>query len=80
MSVFVYAQGIKTVHAGEGGSKMVKFCPCAGTLLFCTLNGSRNLVREIWFEKSGSRNLVPEIWFQKSGSREVVDQKKKVVL
>ena len=27
----------------------------------------RNLVREIWFEKSGSRNLVREIWFENSG-------------
>ena len=28
MSVFVHAQGIKTVHAkGGGGQKMVKFCP-----------------------------------------------------
>ena len=45
----------------------------------------RNLVWEIWFEKSGSRNLVQEIWFEKSGStnsdffscsRKVVDQKK----
>ena len=26
MSVFVHAQGIKTVHAG-GGQKMAKFCP-----------------------------------------------------
>ena len=24
---FVHAQGIKTVHAGEGGQKMAKFCP-----------------------------------------------------
>ena len=37
----------------------------------------RNLVQEIWFEKSGSRNLVREIWFKKSGSRKVVDQKKR---
>ena len=27
MSVFVHAQGIKTVHAGGGGQKMAKFCP-----------------------------------------------------
>ena len=27
MSVFVHAQGIKTVHKGEGGQKMAKFCP-----------------------------------------------------
>ena len=27
MSVFVNAQGIKTVHAGGGGQKMAKFCP-----------------------------------------------------
>ena len=27
MSVFVHAQGIKTVHAGWGGQKMAKFCP-----------------------------------------------------
>ena len=27
MSVFVHAQGIKTVHAGGGGLKMAKFCP-----------------------------------------------------
>ena len=28
MSVFVHAQGIKTVHAGGGGGKkMAKFCP-----------------------------------------------------
>ena len=28
MSVFVHAQGIKTVHAGVGeGQKMAKFCP-----------------------------------------------------
>ena len=28
MSVFVHAQVIKTVHAGEGGGqKMAKFCP-----------------------------------------------------
>ena len=26
-SVFVHAQGIKTVHAGGGGPKMAKFCP-----------------------------------------------------
>ena len=34
----------------------------------------RNLVREIWVEKSGSRNLVREIWFEKSGSRKGVLQ------
>ena len=28
----------------------------------------RNLVREIWVDKSGSRNLVREIWFEKSAS------------
>ena len=27
MSVFVHAQGIKTVHARGGGQKMAKFCP-----------------------------------------------------
>ena len=28
MSVFVHAQGIKTVHAGDGGSKkMANLCP-----------------------------------------------------
>jgi hypothetical protein len=27
VSVFVHAQGIKTVHAGGGGQKMAKFCP-----------------------------------------------------
>ena len=27
MSVFVHAQGIKTVHAGGGGQKKAKFCP-----------------------------------------------------
>ena len=27
MSVFVHAQGIKTVHAGGGGQIMAKFCP-----------------------------------------------------
>ena len=30
MSIFVHAQGIKTVHAGAGGGggqKMAKFCP-----------------------------------------------------
>ena len=27
MSVFVHAQGIKTVHEGGGGQKMTKFCP-----------------------------------------------------
>ena len=27
MSVFVHAQGIKTVHEGGGDQKMVKFCP-----------------------------------------------------
>ena len=27
MSVFVHAQGIKTVHAGGGDQKMAKFCP-----------------------------------------------------
>ena len=27
MSVFVNAQGLKTVHAGGGGQKMAKFCP-----------------------------------------------------
>ena len=27
MSVFVHAQGIKTVHAGGEVSKMAKFCP-----------------------------------------------------
>ena len=28
ISVFVHAQGIKTVHAGEGGcKKMAKLCP-----------------------------------------------------
>ena len=27
MSVFVHAQGIKLVHAGEGGQKIAKFCP-----------------------------------------------------
>ena len=27
----------------------------------------RNLVWEIWFEKSGLRNLVRVIWFEKSG-------------
>ena len=28
MSVFVHAQGKKTVHAGEGGGQtMAKFCP-----------------------------------------------------
>ena len=37
----------------------------------------RNLVWEIWFEKSGSRNLVREIWFEISGSRIVVGQKKR---
>ena len=26
MSVFVHAQGIKTVHAGGGGQKRAKFC------------------------------------------------------
>ena len=31
-------------------------------------------------EKSGSRNLVAEIWLQKSSLRKVVDQKKKVVV
>ena len=45
----------------------------------------RNLVREIWFEKSDLRNLIREIWFEKSDSRnwfeksdsrKVVDQKK----
>ena len=27
MSVFVHAQGIKTVHTRGGGQKMAKFCP-----------------------------------------------------
>ena len=27
MSVFVHAQGIKTVHEWGGGQKMAKFCP-----------------------------------------------------
>jgi hypothetical protein len=27
MSVFVYAQGIKTVYAGGGGKKIAKLCP-----------------------------------------------------
>ena len=27
MSVFVHAQGIKTVHAGGRGQQMAKFCP-----------------------------------------------------
>ena len=27
MSVFVHAQGIKSVHARGGGEKMTKFCP-----------------------------------------------------
>jgi len=27
MSGFVQAQGIETVHAGEGGQKRAKFCP-----------------------------------------------------
>ena len=27
MSVFVHAQGIKTVHEGGWGQKMAKFCP-----------------------------------------------------
>ena len=29
MSVFVYAQGIKTVHAGGGGQNMAKLCSCS---------------------------------------------------
>ena len=28
MSVFVHDQGIKSVHAGRGGKKIAKFCPC----------------------------------------------------
>ena len=27
LSVFVHVQGIKTVHAGRGDQKIVKFCP-----------------------------------------------------
>ena len=27
ISVFVHAQGIKTLHAGGGGQKIAKFCP-----------------------------------------------------
>ena len=27
MSVFVHAQGMKTVHAGGGDETMAKFCP-----------------------------------------------------
>ena len=50
--------------------------------------GSRNLVQDIWFEKSGSKNLVRKIWFKKSGSansdffsgsRKVIDQKNRWV-
>ena len=29
MSVFVHAQGIKTVNAEGGGQKMAKLCPCS---------------------------------------------------
>ena len=38
--------------------------------LFCDLNFC-------CLQKSGSRNMVREIWFEKSGSRKVVDQKKR---
>ena len=33
----------------------------------------RNLVGEIWFQKSGSRNLVQENWFQTSGNSQAID-------
>jgi hypothetical protein len=59
----------------------------SATLIFAVL---RNLVREMWMEKSGSRNLVREKWLTRkkcgfipqiqpfSAWRKVVDQKKKI--
>ena len=56
----------------------------SGPSIFAVL---RNLVQEIWFEKSGSRKVVREKWLTRkkcgfilqiyffSGSRKVVDEK-----
>ena len=40
----------------------------------------RNVVREMWFEKSGSRKVVLQTWIFFSGSRIVVDQKENTCL
>ena len=39
----------------------------------------RNVVREMWFEKSGSRKVVLQTWIFFSGSRKMVDQKNRWV-
>ena len=44
MSVFVNAQGTKTVHAGGAGQKMAKFCPRSCRMTpYANDNGSMSL-------------------------------------
>ena len=67
MSVFVHAQGIKTVHTGGGGQKMAKVFPrsCRMTLRAKHLSINVLLRAELFFAKIEDLNIGGRILVHK---------------
>ena len=72
MSIFVHAQGVKTVHAGGRGQKMTKFCPhnC-----WMPLNVNLQVLafsEQNWFMNRIGSNFTSVLWVSIVFSMEVM--------